>query len=577
MKARHLGPVAVALGLSLLVAAPYLPTAPEAHAQVSDAFPQIKINHVDTTAAPLIKVYASFLDSRLRPVDHEKFLQELKVSRKPDKQKAVELFSIVDGEPVFPKTDAGEDKEVPKEELPTLATMGDDERGMAVAVVLPGYASPDYRDGTLGERQRNGAGLFFKKLGKANLMNVVWYNDFVMTWVEAKGRVKELTRLEQMADKCAAWELEQLETWGEPPPEGDDPAQLADDEAYCGLTANYADLPKVITATTYQGFYPHLFGLGAPLCNPTPQHERMSTSARAAEASALGAPAVEVALRMLAKDGKPGQPKALVLLGDGRDGYAYRLEDCRAKMREDCNREILEARKAKRAGRHDEDEEMKLYRDSKTCVDKKLGDAIKAEQARFEPLLKQWLSLAKAAGIRIFTVVNPNAEPHERERLELLAWRSGGTARVAEDANVVADHYTDLIDELNGQLVVTFTDHEATPGSMVAYELEVKAAGRKFAAPAYAAAVPKGPEGVAVMVDQVRSMGEAKLGKKGFMAVAIGVGLVLALILLKLLMAIGKKIFGKGAKAAQGAGKGAAGLAKKGAGAGKAVKKLGVK
>ncbi|MCB9728099.1 MAG: hypothetical protein H6744_11450 [Deltaproteobacteria bacterium] len=518
-------------------------------------FPQAKINHIDTSAAPRIKVYVSLLDARLRQVP-EKWPDEITVYQKPEGEKRVELFSIVDGEPQFPKPeDADKAPEVPKEELPVVTIAGDDERGMAAVVVIPGYNDIAYSEGTLGERVKGGAGLFFKKLGKSNRMNAIWYNDFVSTWVEAKGRTMQLTPLtDEIRERCRAWELLQAEHHGEEPEEPSE--ELDPSEAHCGLTTKYEDLGKIIEAETFKGFYPNLFGLSSPLCTDKPQQERMATGAlnRDGEAEAYGPPAIEVALEMLVKGALPGQPRALILLGDGRDGYIYRDRECRDHLRAVCA------------------ETNTTYAHVKKCIDDAMDKAAIKEQELFREHLPGWLALAKSAGIRIFSVVDPLASPSARERMEVLAWRSGGTARVAEDANEVVDLYSDLTAELSGQHVISFTDHDAVPGATRTYAVRLKGRGGSFTTDDFSVTLPTQEEGLAFLIADTRAMITAKLGDKVLLAIAIGLAVVLLLIVLKIVLKIAGKKGGKAAKKTGGAAKKAAAAAKKAAAAGAKAK-----
>ena len=523
--------VAIAVSVAVLALGP---------ARAASGFPQAKVNHVDVTQAPLVKVYVSFLDRELRSVD-PKLVEAVTVSRKPERERAVELFSIVDGEAVFPPLDEDAPPGVlaDPDDPPTLTLLEEEERGMAIVVAVPGFAAPEYRDGTLGERTRSGAALFFKKLGKNHRMNVVWYNDDVWTFVRAKGRLRELSVLDDMRADCEAWTVQQLtaeeadaDAAGEQAEGGDG---LAPDEAVCGLLDDYGEVGKVIAATAFEGFYPNLFGLGAKPCAPPANAPTRRGFTREDEAGAESPlPALDAALQMLVRDAAPGQPRALILLGDGKDGYIYRLDECRTKLQTDCR--LI----------------AKTWRGLKECVDKGLKNQIIAEQQRFARRLGTWLGLAKAADVRIYAVAGPNAEGFERERLEVLALRSGGTVRVAEDANDVVDLYTELIEELSGQYVLTFVDEQALPGSEVAYQVKMKVKGGRKTAPPYRLSIPPAPEGLAVWVAQQRAWAEAKLGKNVLLAIVIVVGVIVALILLKVLLVIGKKLLGKGGKAAAG-------------------------
>jgi hypothetical protein len=156
-------------------------------------------------------------------------------------------------------------------------------------------------------------------------------------------------------------------------------------------------------------------------------------------------------------------------------------------------------------------------------------------------------------------VTHPTAPPYARERLDVLAWRTGGTSRYAADANQVGDYYDDLITELNNQVVITFVDDEAKPNAELQYEVEVRgllgdaSSSATARSEPFKAVVPPAIE--KSMISEFKTFGQAKLGKTGFLAALAGVGLLVLLLLFKL----GKKLFSDGsAKAAKGA-KGAAG------------------
>ncbi len=548
---------------ALIVGAVLLATPAPSRAGVESDFPQAKINYVDISSAPRIRMFVSLLDRRLRAVPAE-WVEELSVQLKVKGEKARPLFTMKDGEPSFPEPDEDTDIGIPTEaDLPLVQLAEEDEAGIAAVVVVPGI-DPDYRDTELGERVKNGAGLFFKKLGKANRMNIIWYSDELLTYVQDKGRKAELTLLSAtMREKCADWQLQQLETYGEEPEPPEEGAGPNPDEAYCGLTAEYGELPNILLTTAFQGAYPKLFGLEPTYCGK-PEVDRINMGKFTGgdddddddETGANDRSAMDLALEMLIREAVPGQPKVLILLGDGRDDYVHRLKECKERFRrtKPCSKKQGKARTK--------------------CVDAQVKKAIAEEQLQFIDKATLWIALAKAAGIRIYSVVHPNARPHERERLELLAWRTGGTARAAQNENEVVDLYTELADELNGQHLISFTDFGALPGTERSYEAKLKGSGRTFKTPAFQVSIPHLPEGLPVVMADFRSMGEGKVGKTGFLLIGIGVALILALILFKIFGKIFKKILGKGAKGVKGAGKGAKGLTKGAKGGMKGAKKL---
>ncbi len=545
-----------------LLAAPFAWAAPPVHAQANEDFPQLKLNHIDTSEAPTIRVYFSILSRSLRSATLDN-LSEVTLYRKPDKGKAEELFSFEAGELKWPKSMSDEEIKAKEDTPPELLHAVDLDKGAAVVVVVPGFQDPEYFDGTLGERSRNGAGLFFKKLGKNNKANVVWYSDDISTYVYTQGRTARLTRLQSQLDACAKWDRDKAERYGldEEEEEAEGPRK---GQAECGLTAEYGEFASYIAKQPYQGFWPQLFGIRPAVCAAVKEGEKPSWVTRGVarggggsgeQGPALvnpdGLTAFEVALEMLVEGGEPGQQRILILTGDGRDGYINRFDDCRVKYTNECKEtpEVMALRGIKRNKALD------------GCVDKMLRTQRTAEQEQFAKKLDRWLGLAKAANVRIFSVVHPTAQKYTSDRLEVLAWRTGGTARVAEDAEDVITQYENLIGELNNQFVVTFVDDDAVPGAELQYTVEAKVSSQPFRR------VKPYTETVAAVVDkpllaEIEETGTSKLGKAGFLAVVIGVGLLLLLILVKVFRKILSKGGGAAKKAAKGGAKGAKAKAK---------------
>ena len=534
-------------------------------ARAQDFEGQIKINFIDTTQAPKIRVYASLLKRRAKPPG-EKELTGVTLYRKPDKSAPVRMFAFKDGDIVWDK-DVTEDEKKKKEKdgtLPVLASAGELETGAAIMVVAPGFEDAEYKNGTLGERSRNGAGLFFKKLGKTHKMNALWYSDFVYGYVYAEGRLSELAKLDQYLPICRKWERDQARHFGmtaeeaaaadgAEPPDPKAPVVPKKGEARCGLTGDYAEIGKIIAKTPYDGFWPQLFGLSQHLCT-TPDHPIKKTSMRADADEGSRLTAIDTAFEMLVRGAEPGQPRILILTGDGRDCYVNAPDDCRTKYSADCQTRVPA----------DAPERSKAL---KTCVDDQLQKDAAGEQGVFAKKLPTWLGIAKAADIRIYSVIHPTAPKYARERLELLSWRTGGTPRFAEDANEVLDRYDELIRELNGQIVLTFVDPEATPDTLVNYVVEGHLGSTKYTSEAFSARTPPAVE--RSLIYEFKTFGQKKLGKVGFMAALIGVGLLVLLLLLKIVKKIAKKGDGvvkagaKGAKSAQGAVKKGGDAAKK--------------
>lgn len=573
-----------ALGVGGLAVWAAFALGPVAEVGAQNFEPQLKINHIDTSKAPLIRVYASVLAANARPVD-EKLISQVKLLRKPAGESAVELFSFVDGELKWPK-DMDEETIKKKEKEPVqpeLAFAGDLKEGAAIVVIAPGFQDLEYRAGLLGGMSRSAAALFFKKLGAGHQMNLIWYNDDVYTYVYKDGFTGGLAPLSlEIVKECRKWEEKSLETWGmteeelaeanggEAPPPPNGPRK---GEARCNLHDDYSKFPNFIAKESYLGYWPQLFGIGQVLepC-ATPVNLFMPRSGGGAEGQRIQA--FDLALEMLARAAKPGQPRIIILTGDGRDGYINSLDECRYKFETECDARDDVMAAMQRADRNTKDRNLRTQANlkRKECIDGLRNDRMKrmmsAEQAVFARKLPVWLGLAKAANIRVYSVIHPTALPHTRERLELLAWRTGGTPRFAADSDAVGIKSDELVEELTGQIVLTFADETFNPTKDVSYVVEARAGRSNFKSEPFKVFAP--PKYEPGLVANVKSFGEGKLGKTGFLVAAIGIGLLLLVIILKLVM----KLFKGGEAAAKKASKGGKGADKARAKAIERAKKL---
>lgn len=553
---------------------------------------QAKINWVDTSQAPKIRIFASILDRRFKSLALDDIKKATLIETSLEGEKTT-LFTV-DREQetvIWPEESAQRAEE---EEQPSL-TLGEEQAdGMASVVVVNGYdgtideSSPGYRDSDLGARVLGGVSLFFQQLGKGNLMNVIWYSDALRTWIDAPGRSGEFTYLSpQTRADCEEARLAEIEEPDREVPEGEG--------VHCGLTEKYETFLTILETgdNVFEGAYPRLFNLDwrayesanspgdycrKPEIKPRKRRKLIEDEDDEEDEALVGDPvavspwvaqpsAMDLGLEMLIRDAKPGQQRNLILLSDGKDGYVHRLRECKTQWRLNGPCKGLRGRA------------------SRDCINTWLKKAVVVEQSRFSPKAERWIALAKSAGIRIFSVVHPMAETHERERLEVLSFKTGGTARVAHSINDLDGAYADLIDELNGQLVLTFVDEgatrwsageagEASDGQAGAecsaqgecevgaclegvcqkergYTLEFEVAfpnGKKrkprTGKPYRATLAPTPPKSLVGHVMGTYEAGQAKLGKNGMMALVIGVGLMLLLIVLKVLIGVLKKAGG---------------------------------
>ena len=526
--------------------------------------PQAKINYVDLSKAPQVKIYVSFLDRKLRPVDIETFVDKLKVVRKRDGESSEELFSIVDGEPVFPKEkNEEEDSGVEQEPPPMFGMMADEDRGLAISVVVPGSAGDAYSQGPLGAAQKTAVADLLKS-GKNHRVGVLWVSDTVQAWISGPN-YNRFESLEEAMPDCEKSLLREMETFGEAPDEGDEDKKK--EPITCGLTTSYDAIGDAISEKAYEGFYPHLFGLGMPPLvggdgSTKPVHDRMAGRLQVEtddddEQDGGQPPAITQAMESLVRDAEAGQPRALVIVGDGRDGYFNRVEESRPGLQDNCITEYpLASRGQFNTGAKRSRYNRSQRRKREECVTNKIQVLMTKEQKRFASKVEGWLGLARSAGIQIYAIANEVAQGYERDRLELLALKSGGTYRYASDLNSLGEATANLGRELNEQVVLTFVDKSATPGASFSYGVEVSYKTRdgseKTATKLMPIQVPKEPTGFRIWWRDTRAWLQAKLGKAGFIALLAGFALIFAFLLFKLL----KKIFGSKLKGAAGKGKG---------------------
>ena len=206
-----------------------------------------------------------------------------------------------------------------------------------------------------------------------------------------------------------------------------------------------------------------------------------------------------------------------MILGDGRDGYSQPQSECLVWARARC----AESEKSSKERAH--------------CVEETLNKVAVAEQERFLVRGEKIIALAKAAGVRIFTVSNSLSSSAERERLEVLAWRTGGTARVAEDPNQVVDRASDLLDELQGELIVSFRDERAVPGASLRYRARVQVGGALYRTSAMGLDLPLRPVSLRQRLGDAEAMGRERLGDTGFLVATGVLALLLAFIGFKIL------------------------------------------
>ncbi len=544
-----------------------------ARAQMRFDEPQIKINWIDVSKAPEVTIYASFLDRRLRPVPL-KVVRSIEVGALPVGEDAP---AVKQATPIKVFTDGvpprGEDGELL---VASKAGLAND-----VVVVAAGFQDPALRQGTLGEGLRAAVDLVLKKAGDKANVNVIWYNDRLFSYFELEGKANELSDIGYALADCRAKRLRWLENWGEepePPKEGE---PKGPPPYPCGLLSDAAKVAKILKRQDFRGFYPRLMGFGAaPLCaDPAFKPLGAETGALRQREPDYGS-AIDEGFKMLVRTSDVRKPKYLILLSDGREQYIYRQDDCRLKAEFEVRQAIQKVENDCRALGGGRREVNACLRDTKKIEElrkkltaqgqKRLDDDLIREQKQFQlNRLRQWLTLADAANIRVFAVGLPLGQDHERERLKVLAFRSGGTYREVVDVTTVVDMATQMMEEIGGQYVVRF-DAGLEGGKSYRYELRAKLArGGNMRSEPYDFTVPTTAKGgLGLKIRKLVRWLEKKVGSPWHILIIVGVCLLVSFILFivfwKLIKFIRKKVK-EAKKKAEARAKAAAAAAAKGA------------
>ena len=531
-------------------------------AQLRFDAPQAKVNWIDVTEAPTVKIHVSFLDRLLRPVSLKK-VGKIEVLRHQDGRGRGDTIKVFKDR--LPE-DGGEGEVI-------LYAKADQSRD--VVIVAVGHQDGELRDGELGAHHQAALATFFKKLGPTDRVNVIWYHDRLLTYVLRKGKETELSDLAKERERCEEDALKGMERWGQPPAEPEE-GEGGPTGPPCGLLEDYGKLEKIVKGVPYQGFFPRLLGFELPGCKVQRKHERIGTGlgggASEEEDAAVGG-AIDEAFRMLVQQGTPGQPKLLLILSDGKNGYLEAQSDCRLRYETDFKTAMKTFREGCRArgrGQYRCLQELGMSQQSKRLRaenESKLAKRLAGEQQRFrDERLKQWLALAAAADIHVYTVGYPNGLEHELARLEVLSLRTGGTFRQAQEPNDVQSMANDLLDELANQYVVVF-DGGLQPGETGVYSLRLQVPGQGTVdTEPFSVVVPVAKGGIGYFVRAKVRWLENLVGSPWHIVIVVVVCLLAVLfvfLFLKLIVALVKKIFKKGTKQAAGAAKQARGGAAK--------------
>ncbi len=567
---------------------------------------QVKINAIDTSIAPKLRLFISVLYGGKSTVltaadDWEKEVRHLEVKVASGEEKTPKrLLTVLDAGSFVAGKDTLEEEEKPRSA--TLQPLDKAKIGVDVVVVAAGHGGFRTVE-NLESAHRTAVGAVLKKLAKQNL-NVIWYGPALYTYRSFPGLENDLSRFDEDRKQCdidlLKWrmdqsrELKEGETAAPPPP--------------CGLHSG--DAAKAIGAAVesvrFRGKHARLFGIPVPKefsCTRAVQSttdiqlfDMDEVADRTADTGAF-----EEALRLLVHYGKPGNRKVLLYLGDGRDGYVDDETTCR---------QFFTTSKLHCATAGDGKKGEEAKKAIQGCVQSKLDKRATGVQERFKLRAQNWLALARSADVRVMAVGYALERPdggmvsqrHERERLGLLAEKTGGTYREVTNVNLLTETANATVDEVLRERVLTI---DANLKSLEHYRIVLSAvfehgetSGQKgtveLSTVLYEFDAPEIPSGWQWWLKQKNAWLKEKVGTILYWVIVVAAIILVLLILwliLKLFIAAFKKLFGglfkkagdaakkagdvakKGGDVAKGAGKAASDAAKKSAGgAAKGVK-----
>ncbi|HAN30754.1 MAG TPA: hypothetical protein DCQ06_04085 [Myxococcales bacterium] len=422
--------------------------------------PQVRINHVDTSQWPNVRVRATLLGKRHKPIGLDSLRQvELRAGKTTA---GPPLVQFKEGKLIKNKDLEAQQAREGKVWVGSKAGVVN-----SVVLVVVGHEHPALKRGSLGPQLREAVSLLLKQFSQDDRVNLIWTSDRLRSAVQLASLSGEFQDIEgtTIRQKCAqaraaalAGEEASLAAKGAEIPPGTD---------LCGLLSNAAQISEIVSdraATTFRGKFPRLFNLGKPFYDPTrycdiptdrlegfgdgsllPSEKNLKRTLQdreerkdTGEMLDFETSAFDEALRLLLRGAKPGENKAVVLISDGHDGYIDDVELCKRRPPKKCL--------------------GKSGANRRKCIKATLDKRLTREQAIFANKAKRWIGIARSAGIKVYSLgIAPLARPDELMRLRLLAEKTGGTYRIAKTEARLAQKINDLAAELLNQVVIDFT------------------------------------------------------------------------------------------------------------------------
>ena len=414
---------------------------------------QLKVTRIDTTKAPNLELHFSILRNSksglIEPVTDGADLVTLDLLlTKAEEGPAERILTIADGDPE--SIEGTEETPAPPVEL---LTMAEAEIPLDVMVVAAGHAGFKDVEQLEGAHQAAVSKIVTKLEGARG--NIFWYGSMLRTYRAFPGFTKELSRYDENLRQCEVDRMMKMRQEGRELDEGEEELPPPP----CGLHP-LGDVKSGLSSAHFRSKQARLFAIDRTGIFPCDDTAYESTALRdldtdAIEERTVDAGAFEEALRLLVRYGREGSRKAIIVVGDGRDGYVDEQSVCQdlfVQSKAHCagvgQGKNLKAREIKAA--------------LNECVQRKLNERATTLQQRWAPRAQLWISLARAANIQVYSIAYSLARSdksmvsydYERERLELLAHKTGGTYRevyLPAQAEAAAES---LVDELNSARVL---------------------------------------------------------------------------------------------------------------------------
>jgi hypothetical protein len=398
---------------------------------------QIKITRVDTSHSPRLDLHLSILEPdtellTLEPLSDPERLQKIELLVASGEQSKVQPFLNYD-------VASDESIEGPPAKL---LPMDKAESPLDVVVIAAGHSG--YRDvQQLESAHKSALMTTFVKLKSANV-NVIWHGPMLYTYRSFEGLKGELSRFDESQAQCEtdyvryrrqmADKEEGAEEEPSPPP--------------CGLHAGLeGEIRRALERRSFRGKHSRLFGIDREALGLKPCTEigYTSTALRHMDLDDLEQRtrdygAFEEALRLLVRYSKPSHRRAIIVIGDGRDGYLDDDSSCR---------EYYSTRDPQCSERGKDLRGKARKTEITECVQRKMDERASRVQEAFARRASGWLAMARAADVQVHAITyamrradgSVLSHEWERERLELLAHKTGGTYREVvkpRDASEVA-------------------------------------------------------------------------------------------------------------------------------------------